>query len=179
MKNETLTHLRGNQLTEKDNPVIVLRGKLDTLCAALLEAQLLGQQTENPAFVDDLQEILEFTRSILPAEYKGTLMGEFHLLGLSAGELRHPEKHFGRGHLLVDKDMGVLSVRLNLLRALAREAEIAAVTAFRDTSPDVSGQSQSLRPDIIRALNGLSSLLYALMFKYLPGDYCNKGNSGI
>jgi len=181
-KPEHLTHLRGSLLVEKDDPAIVLRGKLDTLCAALLEAQLLGRQLEAPGFVDDLQEILEFVRAILPAEYKGTPMGEFRLLGLTAGELRercrHPEKHFGRGHLLADKDMGALSVRLNLLRALARETEIAAVTAFRDPSPDTPGPARSLRPDILEGLNGLSALLYALMYKYLPAGYCAAGDPG-
>ena len=184
-KPDHLTHLRGNLLVEKDDPVIAFRGKLDTLCAAILEAQLLGQQMETPAFVADLREILDFTRSILPAEYKERPMGEFRLLGLTASELRercrHPERHLGRRHLLADMDMGALSLRLNLLRTLAREAEIAAVAAFRPPSPypDSHRPTPNPRPDIIEALNGLSSLLYVLTYKYLPAGYCAKGDPGI
>ena len=178
-RNQGLTHLRGTRLVEKDNPIIAFRGKLDTLCAMILEAQLLGQQAGNPGFVDDLQEILAFARSVLPAEYKRIPMGEFRLLGLTGDDLRdrcrHPQKYFGRGHLFMEKSMGPLCLRLNLLRAFTRETEVAAVAAFRD--PDAP--SQSLRPDILGALNGLSSLFYVLTYKYLPADYSPQGSAGI
>ena len=167
-KNEGLTILYGNRLVEKDDPVIVFRGKLDTLCAMVLEAQLLGEREGSREFVDDLRGILEFARSIFRAEYGGSPVGEFRPLGLSPGDLRercrNPGKYFGRGHLAMDTDMGPLSLRLNLLRAFAREVEISAVTAFRDPRDPRSG--------IPGALNGLSSLFYVLTYKYLPGDYC-------
>lgn len=171
-KNHGLTSLRGSRLVEKDNPVIVLRGKLDTLCAMILEAQLLGERAGRRDFADDLQEILEFVRSIFAAEYSGTPVGEPPLPGPDARErCRNPQRHFGRGHLLMDRGMGELPLRLNLLRTLTREAEIAAVTAFRDPA--------NPRPDIIEALNGLSSIFYVLTYKYLPVDYCPGGNPGV
>jgi len=160
MKDEsTLTCLYGNQLTEKDNPVIVLRGKLDKLCAMILEAQILGTEKENAAFVNDMQEILDFVRSLLSAEYKGVPLGDFRLLGLSSSDAREqshdPEKYFGRKHLLMHHSMGALCLRLNLLRTIVRETELAAVTAMRDR-----------RKDIVEALNSLSSLFYILIYKY-------------
>lgn len=171
-KPEELTHLYGNQLTEKDNPVIAFRGKLDKLCAVIMEAQVLGEEKGNLAFVNDMQEILEFVRSLLPAEYKRSPLGEFSLLGWSSKTIRekshNPEKHFGRKHLLVHYSMGALCIRLNFLRTLAREAELAAVAAFRDT-----------RKDLVEALNRLSSLFYVLMYKYLPKNYSRDGNAGI
>jgi ethanolamine utilization cobalamin adenosyltransferase len=179
VKPEELTHLYGNRLTEKDNPVIVFRGKLDTLCAMILEARLLGIEKENPAFANDMQEILEFTRTILPAEYKGTPMGEFRVLGLSSSEVQeqsqHPDRYFGHKHLLMDSNMGPLSVRLNLLRAFVREVELAAVTVFKD--PDSPFKSR--RVDIVEALNRLSSLFYILIYKYLPAGYSPSGDAGI
>jgi ethanolamine utilization cobalamin adenosyltransferase len=206
-KPEMLTHLHGHQLTEKDNPMIVFRGKLDTLSAAILEAQVLGEEKENRAFVNDLQEILEFVRSLLPAEYKGSPLEEFHVLGLSSRELRershHPAKYYGRKHLLMDCAMGALSVRLNSLRTLTRETELTAVTAFRGDPSNNAGQEGSeqnssgqsfpgqnsseqesswqncRRPDIVEALNRLSSLFYILMFKYLPTNYSSSGSAGI
>jgi ethanolamine utilization cobalamin adenosyltransferase len=178
-KPEGLTHLYGNQLTEKDNPVIVFRGKLDTLCAMILEAQLLGEEKGNRDFVNDLQEILEFTRSLLPVEYKCTPLGEFHVLGFSPQELReqsyNPKKYFGHDHLLMHHSMGALSLRMNLLRTAVREIELTAVTMLRDSS-DTNRRS---REEIVEALNRLSSLFYILIYKYLPKNYSPAGNAGI
>jgi len=179
-KPEELTHLYGNQLTEKDNPVIVFRGKLDGLCAMILEAQVLGGEKNNGGFVNDLQEILEFVRSLLPVEYKRVPLGEFRILGYGSEELRershNPEKYFGRKRLVMHHSMGPLSLRLNLLRTTAREAELAAVAVLRDTEarnpgagvPQDAGRCYK---DIVEALNRLSSLFYMLMYKYLPKDY--------
>jgi len=188
-KPEDMTHLYGNRLIEKDNPVVIFRGKLDSLCAMILEAQVLGEEKENRGFVNDLQGILEFVRSLLPVEYNCVSLGEFRILGYSAKELRersnNPEKYFDRKHLLLHYSMGALSLRLNLLRAAARETELAATAMLRDPitynsaaceSQDIAG---SCRKDIVKALNRLSSLFYILIYKYLPEDYSPTGESGI
>jgi ethanolamine utilization cobalamin adenosyltransferase len=52
---------------------------------------------------------------------------------------------------------GVL--RLNRARCAAREAELAAVTAFSDR------EGNPAREDILRALNRMSSMLYLLMIQ--------------
>jgi ethanolamine utilization cobalamin adenosyltransferase len=173
VKPENLTHLHGNQLCEKTHPVIVFRGKLDSLSAAIIEAQVLGMEKGNTGYVNDLQEVLDFVHRLLPAEYSGKPLGEFHLLGMSAADLRersqHPAKYFGRRHLLVHYTMGPLPIRLNTLRTLAREAELSAVAAFP------GGEHL----DIIEALNRLSSLFYILMYKYLPDGYVDAGDAGI
>jgi len=188
-KPENMTHLYGSRLIEKDNPVIVFRGKLDSLCAMILEAQVLGGEKENRDFVNDLQEILEFVRSLLAAEYKRVPLGEFHILGYSSKELRershNPEKYYGYKHLLTHHSMGALSLRMNRLRAAARETELAAAAALREPgvcnpasceSQDTAGRC---RKDIVEALNRLSSLFYILMYKYLPKDYSPAGDPGI
>jgi len=189
MNNENMTHIYGNRLVEKDNPVIVFRGKLDSLCAMILEAQILGEEKGNRDFVNDLQGILEFVRSLLPVEYNRVPLGEFSILGYGAEELlersHNPEKYFGRRHLLTHHSMGALSSRLNLLRAAARETELAAVAMPRDPTACNSGFCGSrdiagcCRMDIIKALNALSGLLYILIYKYLPEDYSQAGESGI
>jgi ethanolamine utilization cobalamin adenosyltransferase len=56
--------------------------------------------------------------------------------------------------------MGILSSKLNLIRTKTRSAEIAAISAFRDSN------GKFIRTDIIEALNRLSSLFYILMDKY-------------
>ena len=192
-RSQGLTSLHGNQMTEKDNPMIIFRGKLDTLCAMILEAQALGKERGNTAFVTDLQEILEFARTLLRAEYSGSPVGDFSLLGISGADMRershHPEKYFGRGHLLMHHSMGALSIRLNSLRTFAREVEIAAVAALRDKDdpsvcrgePSAQGVPVRVcrREDITEALNRLSSLFYILIYKYLPEDYSSAGDAGI
>ena len=168
MKNsQGRTQLYANQFTEKDNPVIIFRGKLDKVCAVILEAQYLAAAGGNKVFVDELQEILEFIRKIFQAEYTENPLGEIMLLGMSFDDIRQrshfPEKFFGQKHLVMNYTMGELSIKLNLLRTLTREAELAAVTAFRDTETP----SKCRRDDIVQAMNRLSSLFYVLMYKYL------------
>lgn len=168
-KPEALTHLKGRQLVHKDHPVIIWRGQLDTLTARIVEAQVCAWQLNNQEYIDDLQQILEFTRRLLTYELRGKEVEEWNLLGLTAADLRErshdPVKFFGHLHMLTTYKMGPLVVALNTLRALVREAELTAATAFRD------GAGQSTRDDIIRALNRLSSLFYILMFKYLPPGF--------
>ena len=168
-KPESLTHLKGRQLVHKDHPVIIWRGKLDTLCARIIEAQVVGYQLGSQQYVDELQEILGFVRRLLTYELRGKEVEEFNLLGLDAAALRErshdPVKFFGHRHMLADYRMGPLCIALNTLRALVREVELSAAAAFKDASGGPT------RDDIIRALNRLSSLFYIMMFKYIPAGF--------
>ena len=168
-KPESLTHLKGRQLVHKDHPIIAWRGKLDTFCARILEAQVVGWQFGNQKFVDELQEILDFSHRLLSCEIRGKEVEEFNLLGLNAAALRershNPMKFFGHRHMLAEYKMGPLCIALNTLRALVREVELAAASAFKDAAGGPT------RDDIIRALNRLSSLFYIMMFNYLPEGF--------
>ena len=150
-KPESLTHLKGRQLVHKNHPLIIWRGKLDSLAARIIEAQLVGSQLGEQEYVDDLQEILEFIRQLLTCELRGKEVDDFNLLGLDSAALRershNPLKFFGHHHMLADYQMGPLCVALNSLRTLVREVELAAAAAFDDAA------GQSTRDDIIRALN--------------------------
>lgn len=168
-KPESLTHLKGRQLVHKDHPVIIWRGKLDSFCARIVEAQVLGYQMGNQQFVNELEEILNFARRLLAYEIRGKEVEEFKLLGLDAAALRershNPMKFYGHRHMAVTYKMGSLCVSLNTLRALVREVELAAAAAFKDASGGPT------RDDIIRALNRLSSLFYIMIFNYLPPGF--------
>ena len=86
------------------------------------------------------------------------------LFGIDEDEIHtrshNPEKYFGLGHILPDKDMKRESAELNLLRAIVRETELSACCAFDD---------DNLK--ICHVLNRLSSALYVLTYKYLPENY--------
>ncbi len=67
-------------------------------------------------------------------------------------------------HILPNYSMGRIALELNALRSGVREAEIAAVKAFRK-------EEAVEREDLITALNRLSSCVYIMMLKYLNGAY--------
>lgn len=157
-KPEHMTHLDGVTLAPKTHPRIVFRGKLDSL-----EARLILCRLESPEYDRELGEILAFTRKLLRWEVLGEPVEEGPLLGLSEGELRRrshfPQEFYGQPHFMPEAADGVPMAWLNLARCAAREAELAAVAAFTDPDGRVT------RPDILRAMNRLSSAIYLLMIR--------------
>ena len=157
-KPEHMTHLDGITLAPKTHPRIVFRGKMDTL-----EARLLACRLAVPEFDRELGELLDYTRILLRREVLGEPVEEGTLLGMSAQELRlrshFPQDYYGQPHFMPEAADGPVMAQLNLARACAREAELAAAAAF--TGPD----GQVLRPDLIKAMNRLSSAIYLLMIR--------------
>ena len=157
-KPEGLTHLDATTLAPKTHPRIILRGKLDSAIASIVLTQTQYDPKkvlpkELPAWLSDLRSWLG---QVLRAEVTGESvpdlgMGDFDFTMIHA--MSHaPEKHLGHDHLVPDVSHGFNAALLNKLRAEVREVELAAAGL---TSPE--------RPDIVRALNRLSSALYVLM----------------
>lgn len=163
-KPEEMTHLRGNLLVKKTHPRITFRGKLDSLEAAILEAQALAHRENAPAVRDELGEVLDHVRAVLGAEVKDQPLEEAPLMGMDQAELRHTSHNvreaFGIDHPIPAWEMGELALRLNTIRTQVREAELAAAAAFE-------APGEAPRPDIIRELNRLSSAVYIIFCKYL------------
>ena len=159
-KPEELTHLHGNLLVAKTHPRIVFRGKLDTLMAEVLTAQVLARQEQNNALFDHLGEVLDFTRSILGAEVKDAPLPEIHMEGMDTAGIRYASHHVrescGIEHPIPTADMGALAVSLNHLRTEIRETELAAAQAFTNANGECE------RKDIVEGLNRLSSYVYLL-----------------
>ncbi|SMF86623.1 ethanolamine utilization cobalamin adenosyltransferase [Paenibacillus uliginis N3/975] len=168
-KPEHMTHLYGNMLVFKDHPRIVFRGKLDSLETKILESQISCFKLNMTKLVDDLEKILLFVRQIVRCEVLSESIDEFHLLGMSAKELREqshfPKKYFGLEHFQPSYDMGEAVVVINALRTLTRETELQAYQAFKNEHGSVE------REDIIRTLNRLSSLFWIMMFRIRVGQY--------
>ncbi len=159
-----MTHLRGNLLVKKSSPRIAFRGKLDSLEAAILEAQALAHRQNAPAVRDGLGEVLEQVHLVLGAEVKDQPLEEVPILGMDQARLRQVSHNvkgaFGIDHPIPSWEMGELALRLNTLRTQVRETELAAAVAFE-------APGETPRPDIIRALNRLSSAVYILFCKLL------------
>ena len=157
-KPEHMTHLNGNVLVLKTHPRIAFRGKMD-----LLEAELMLCQLNVPVFVKELGEILACARNLLRCEVLGEPVQEEKLCGLTEQELRRrshmPQDYYGQPHFMPQADDGAEIAYLNRARCIARQAELAAVAAFTDETGNPT------RPDLLRMLNRLSSMLYLLMIR--------------
>lgn len=167
-KGEGMTHLRGNLLVPKTHPQIAFRGQLDSLMAMIMQVQIVAQEQGQNKIVSDLNELLEFCHKILAAEVKDEPLAEVKMLGMDSEQIRcnsqQVKKVFGIDHPIPSYKMGKLCVELNRLRTQIREAELAAAQAF------YCGGAYS-RPDIIEALNRMSSCVYILMCRKLSGFY--------
>ena len=158
-KPEHMTHLNGNVLVLKTHPRIRFRGKMDTLEGELLWCALQsdGQLRK------DLEEILNLARLLIRCDVLEEGVPERKLCGLTAEELRshshRPQDYYGQTHFMPEISDGAQILRLNRCRCAAREAELAAAAAFTDENGNAT------RPDILRALNRMSSMLYILMIK--------------
>ena len=168
-KPEDMTHLRGNQLVSKNHPRIAFRGKIDTLMAIILKAQVTAEKENRGPVCSALEELLDFVRQILACEVKDEPMKPMCLFGMNSEELREASHHVrescGIDHPIPDHTMGALAMELNYLRTQVRETELAAMRAFTDMS------GNCLRPDIIEALNRLSSGVYIVFLRTLSGYY--------
>ena len=158
-KPEHMTHLNSDLLVPKNHPRICFRGKMDTL-----EAELILCQLADPALVAPVGEILNLARQLIRRDVLEEPVQETTLCGLTEGEQRKrshfPQEYYGQPHFMPEATDGPVIARLNRARCAAREAELAAVTAFQDR------EGHPTRPDILKALNRMSSMLYILMIQW-------------
>ena len=157
-KPEHMTHLNAEVLVPKTHPRILFRGKLDTL-----EAELIFCQLAAPHLVTPVGEVLALTRKLIRWDVLEEPVQTGKLCGLRSEELRKrshfPQDYYGQPHFMPGPEDGPVIAQLNRARCAAREAELAAVSAFSDRD------GLPTRPDLIRVLNRISSMLYLLMIQ--------------
>ena len=167
-KPEYMTHLRDNLLVTKDHPRILLRGKLDSLEALIMSTQVTVEKAGYGNIARDLDEVMNFVQVLLGCEVKDEPVPEIKLLGMNSQRLRYVSHHlneeFGIEHSVPHYSMGEVCVALNSVRTFIREAELVAVSAF-------SQDGKVTRPDIVEALNRLSSCVYIIFCKKVSGHY--------
>ncbi len=162
-KPEQMTHLNGDVLVLKTDPRIRFRGAIDTLEAELLLCSLHcdGQLRR------DLSEILGLARLLIRCDVMGEKLAEGKLCGLTESEQRshshRPQDFYGQTHFMPEVTDGERILQLNRCRCAARAAELAAAEAFTDE------HGCAVRPDILRALNRMSSMIYILMIREKGG----------
>ena len=157
-KPEHMTHLNGDVLVRKTHPRIRFRGKMDTL-----EAELILCQQEDSGISSQLGEVLELARHLLRCDVLEEPVKWEKLCGLTENEQRKrshfPQDFYGQPHFMPEAKDGKTIAMLNRTRCAAREAELAAVECFCDR------EGNPTRPDILKALNRMSSMLYILMIE--------------
>ena len=157
-KPEHMTHLNAQLLVCKNHPRILFRGKLD-----VLEAELILCQLKFPEYADRLGQLLNLARQIMGCDVLEEPLKEGTLCGLSEAELRHrshfPQSFYGQAHFMPSAHDGETIANLNRLRCSIRETELAAVNAFLNADGTVE------RPDILRSLNRMSSMVYIMMIE--------------
>ncbi len=158
-KPEHYTHLRGSILVPKTHPVIGFRGAIDTLEAELL----LSQQVSAEPIRSHLGEVLQLARNLIRWEVMEEPVQAGLLCGLTEQQQREhshrPQDFYGQPHFMPACTDGPVILQINRARAAARAAELAAVHAFVDAEGRVT------RPDLLQALNRMSSMLYILMIQ--------------
>lgn len=161
-KPEHMTHLRGNVLVSKAHPRIRFRGKLDSLQSAIL---LTGLHA--PEALSRLQEILELSHRILRADVLEEPLEEKPLCGMDEAEIHRrshfPQDYYGIPHFMPGPGDGQTVLWLNWLRCQVRETELAAARAFHDR------EGNPTRPELLKALNRMSSMVYILMIEKKAG----------
>ena len=157
-KPEHMTHLNAEVLVPKTHPRIAFRGAVDTLEAELILAQLAA-----PEMAGKLEEVLTLARKIIRCDVLEEPLEDASLCGLTEAELRRrshfPQEYYGIPHFMPSAADGKALARMNRARCAAREAELRACEAFSDR------EGNPTRPDLLRAMNRMSSMLYLLMLE--------------
>ena len=158
-KPEHMTHLNAEFLVPKTHPRIAFRGGMDSL-----EATLLLAAAECEGIIrTQLAEALAYARYLLGQEVLEQPIVCKALGGMDEKQLRErshrPQDFYGKPHFMPEPEDSKALLLVNAARCKAREAELLAVKAFRDT------EGQPTRLDLLQALNRLSSFLYLIMIQ--------------
>lgn len=165
-----MTILHDNVLVPKDHPQILFRGKLESLQSQIvLNQAMIAEQNGSQKLIDDLNEILIVIRNILRKLILNEPLESLTLFGHNAFALRdrakNPMQYFNIEQAgIPEYTRGLEYARLNQLYTQMREAEVAAVEAFREGN-------RYTRNDILETLNDLSSAFRVMMFMHLAGEY--------
>lgn len=167
-KPDTLTHIDAHHLVSKNDPRLLFRGKLDSVIAHAVLTQIQLTQASSEALAPIMPQLSRYMAdvrsalgNVLKAEATGETMAAVALGNLSTETIHkishQPLKYLGHDHLVPDEKQGIQVALLNLLRAQIREAELYAAQIY------ITRDFRVKRPDIMQALNRLSSAVYVLM----------------
>lgn len=144
-------------MVAKSDPRLGFRAVLDSTIALAVWLQIELAEPWQPWLAD----IRSRLGNIMRADALGEPLGCQAIVGLSDEDLHRlshqPLRYLDHDHLVPEASHGRDAALLNLLRTKVRETETVAAQVFITRSFEV------LRPDILQALNRLSSTVYVMM----------------
>ncbi|HFK4478078.1 TPA: ethanolamine utilization cob(I)yrinic acid a,c-diamide adenosyltransferase EutT [Citrobacter sedlakii] len=156
-KPDTLTHLTADKMVAKSDPRLGFRAALDSTIALTVWLQTELSELWQPWLAD----IRSRLGNIMRADAMDEPLAAQSIVGLNEDDLHRlshqPLRYLGYDHLVPEARHGRDAALLNLLRTKVRETETIAAQVFINRSFEV------LRPDIMQALNRLSSAVYVMM----------------
>ncbi|EAR6843612.1 ethanolamine utilization cob(I)yrinic acid a,c-diamide adenosyltransferase EutT [Salmonella enterica] len=156
-KPDTLTHLTADKMVAKSDPRLGFRAALDSAIALTVWLQIELAEPWQPWLFD----IRSRLGNIMRADAIDEPLAAQSIVGLNEDELHRlshqPLRYLDYDHLVPEASHGRDAALLNLLRTKVRETETLAAQVFITRSFEV------LRPDILQALNRLSSTVYVMM----------------
>ncbi len=156
-KPDTLTHLTADKMVAKSDPRLAFRAALDSTIALAVWLQVELAEAWQPWLAD----IRSRLGNIMRADALDEPLAKQSIVGLNEEELHRlshqPLSYLDHDHLVPEASHGRDAALLNLLRTKVRETETLAAQVFINRGFDV------LRPDILQALNRLSSAVYVMM----------------
>lgn len=169
-KPDYLTQVDGI-LVPKNSQRIIFRAKLELfLSEVLLSEKEVEINFSSEKLKKDISSVVKFTHNIITSEALDKILENQVLLdGKSLKDVQeiyhNPKDYLNKGHLLeITLKNNILVHKINRLRALARELEIAGVDFLvRDNKVN--------RKDLLEALNVLSSILCIMILKFESGIY--------
>ena len=169
-KPEHMTQLDATHFAPKNIPRIRFRGKLDSVQGLAQLVAARARAWHLPELAAQLDTLAAYCREIVSAEYNDREVAPLVVAGLDEAALReathHPQRVLGIPHLTPGPEDHEILHWLNYLRAQVREAELDALDAF--APPPMYDPT---RPDLIRAMNRLSSAVYYLELLFKAGRF--------
>lgn len=164
-KPEHLTLLHGTTLVSKTHRRIVFQGKLETLIAEILRLQVKMAKRNKEELVKDLEGMLVFVREVLRVDQMDEALTEISILGMNSYDLQemahHPQVYFGISPIALHYQMGESAIELYALRTRSRELEIVSIQTY------INEDGINQRPDLIEAINRISSCFLIIMYKHM------------
>ena len=167
-KPEHMTQLDATHFAPKNIPRIRFRGKMDSVQGLMQLIAARARAWNLAELAGHLDTLAAYCREIVSAEYNDREVAPLVIAGLDEAALReathHPQRALGIPHLTPGPEDHEILHWLNYLRAQVREAELDALDAFAPPP-----MYEPTRPDLIRALNRLSSAVYYLELLHKAG----------
>jgi ethanolamine utilization cobalamin adenosyltransferase len=180
----TITFLEGSDkeasspvFAPQTGPRLVFRGKLDTLHAHFLLAAAQARRFNLPELADYLSTLAAYCREIASAESNERPVAPLQLAGLTEAEIGEgsprPDRALEIPRIVPGLGDHEILLQLNLLHCQTRETELVVANVF------ARPESQPTRPDLIVAMNRLSSAVYYLILLLKAGKIAWKMPGGL